>query len=130
MQMFEYMKKIHGYGKTVKFSNEDIKDMTRIVKTLEDSDVLMKGVTETFKNDIKKGGTLPVIPMLLGTLGVCLLSGKDLFRAGTNNKCNCGQGMYRAGNHGKGLFRAGEGKGMYRVGKGLFRAGQGIKKNH
>ena len=54
MQMFEYMKKIHGYGKTVKFSNEDIKDMTRIVKTLEDSDVLMKGVTETFKNDIKK----------------------------------------------------------------------------
>ena len=28
--------------------------MTKIVKALEDSDVLMKGVAETFKNDLKK----------------------------------------------------------------------------
>ena len=28
--------------------------MTKIVKALEDSDVLMKGVTKTLKNDIKK----------------------------------------------------------------------------
>ena len=28
--------------------------MTKIVKALEDSDVLMKGTTETLKNDIKK----------------------------------------------------------------------------
>ena len=90
-------KKKHGYGKTVKHSNEDIKDMTKIVKALEDSDVLMKGVTETFKSDIKKGDTLPLIPMLLGTLAVSLLSGKGLFRAGSGNKCNCAQGMYRAG---------------------------------
>ena len=47
-------KKIHGYGKTFKFSNEDIKDITKIVKALDDSDVLMKGVVETFKNDVKK----------------------------------------------------------------------------
>ena len=40
--------------KTVKFSNKDLDDMTKIVKTLEDSDVLMKGITETLKNDIKK----------------------------------------------------------------------------
>ena len=52
--------------------------------------------------------------MLLGTLGVSLLSGKGLYRAGTNNKCNCGRG----------LFRAGQGKAMYRAGKGLFRAGR------
>ena len=28
--------------------------MTKIVKALEDSDVLMKGITETLKNDYKK----------------------------------------------------------------------------
>ena len=28
--------------------------MTKIVKALEDSDVLMKGIIETLKNDIKK----------------------------------------------------------------------------
>ena len=57
--------------------------------------------------------------MLLGTLGSSLvgnlLTGKGLYRAGRGNKCNYHQG--------KGLFRAGEGK-------GLFRAEQGIKKNH
>ena len=39
---------------TVKFSNKDLDDMTKIGKALEDSDVLMKGITETRKNDIKK----------------------------------------------------------------------------
>ena len=48
-------KKVRGYGiKTVRFSNKDLDDMTKIVKALEDSDVLMKGITETRKNDIKK----------------------------------------------------------------------------
>ena len=61
--------------------------------------VLMKGVTKTLKNDIKKGGVLPLIPTLFGTLGASLLTGRR---------------MYRAGNQGQGLFRA----------------GQGIKKNH
>ena len=28
--------------------------MTKTVKSLEDSDVLMKGITQTLKNDIKK----------------------------------------------------------------------------
>ena len=28
--------------------------MTKIVKALEDSDVLMKGIAETLKNDMKK----------------------------------------------------------------------------
>ena len=51
-------KKVHGYAtKTVKFSNKDLHDMTKIVKALEDSDVLMKGITETLKNDTKKGNT-------------------------------------------------------------------------
>ena len=48
-------KKIHGYGsKTVKFSNKDLNDMTKIVQALEDSDVLMKGITKILKNDIKR----------------------------------------------------------------------------
>ena len=48
-------KKMYGSAtKTVKFYNEDLDDMTKIVKALEDSDVLMKGVTRKHKNDIKK----------------------------------------------------------------------------
>ena len=72
--------------------------MTKIVKALEDSDVLMKGVTKTLKNYIKRGGALPLIPMLLGTLSASLLTGRGMYRAGFgNNECKWGQGMYRAG---------------------------------
>ena len=86
--------KVHGCRtKTVKFSNKDLDDMTKIVKALEDSDVLMKRITETLKNDIKNGSALPLIPMLLGTLGASLLTGRELFRAE--------KGMYRAGNQGQ-----------------------------
>ena len=76
----------------------------------------MKGVSETLKNDVQKGGALPILPMLLGTLGSSLignlLTGKGVYRTGfgNNNKCSCGQGMYRADqNQGKGLYRIGEG---------------------
>ena len=48
-------KKIYGSGtKTVRFSYKDLDDMTKSVKALKDSDVLMKRVTKTLKNDIKK----------------------------------------------------------------------------
>ena len=88
-------KKMYASGtKTVKFSNKDLNDMTKIVKALEDSDVLMKGITGALKNDIKKGGALSLTPMLLGTLGASLLTGRE---------------MYRAGNQGPGLVRAGQG---------------------
>ena len=40
-------KKMYGTGtKTIQFSNEDLGHMTKIVKALEDSGVLMKGVTK------------------------------------------------------------------------------------
>ena len=44
----------------------------KIVQALEDSNILLKGVSETIKNEIKeqKGGFLSV---LLGTLGASLL---------------------------------------------------------
>ena len=43
-------KKMYGSGtKTVKFSNKHLDNMTKIVKALEDSDVLIKGVTKNLK---------------------------------------------------------------------------------
>ena len=42
----------------------------------------MKGTTETLKNDIKKGGALPLILMLLNNLGASLLNGRGMYRAG------------------------------------------------
>ena len=74
-------------------SNDEIEDIIEIVKSLEDSGLLLKGVTETVQNEVKeqKGGLLS---MLLGTLGVSLLvnilAGKGLNRAGK------GQGISRA----------------------------------
>ena len=47
-------KKIRDSGTTVIFSNEEINDLIKIVKALEDSDILLKGVTERLKNDAKK----------------------------------------------------------------------------
>ena len=44
-------------------SNDDIKDIIKIVKYLEDSCLLLKGVTETVQNEVieQKGGFLSVI---------------------------------------------------------------------
>ena len=53
--MMQFKKrKIHGSGTTVIFSNEEINNMIKIFKALEDSDILVKRVTKTLKNDIKK----------------------------------------------------------------------------
>ena len=76
-------------------------DIIKIVQALEDSNILLKGVTKTIKNETKeqKGGFLS---MLLGTLGASLvgnlLAGKGIVRAGSGNK------------KGKGIIRAGTGK--------------------
>ena len=69
-----------------------MEDLSKIVKSLEDSDLLFKGVTETVQNEIKeqKGKFLR---MLLGTLGTSLL-GSLLTGWGVNKK---GQGIVRAG---------------------------------
>ena len=61
-------------------------DIIKIVQALEDSNILLKGVTKTIKNETKeqKGGFLS---MLLGTLGASLLgnllTGKGIVRAGS-----------------------------------------------
>ena len=83
-------------------------DLIKIVKSLEDSGWLLKGVTESVQNEVKKqkGGFLS---MLLGTLGASLLenllTGKGAFHARkrVNKK---GKGIHRAGEE---IVRAGEG---------------------
>ena len=73
-----------------------MQDVLKIVKSLEDSGLLLDRITETAKNEVKeqKGDFLS---MLLGTLGTSLLgdlvtknlSGKTMIRAG--------EGTIRAG---------------------------------
>ena len=89
-------KKIHGSGIILIIEEEDIQDIIKIIKELENSDILLKGVSKTIENEIKeqRGGFLS---MLLGTLGASLLG--NLLT-------------------GKGIIRAGEGKGIVRAGEG------------
>ena len=48
-------KKIHGSGTTTLIiSNEEMNDIMKIVQVLEDSNILLKGVTKTIKNKTKK----------------------------------------------------------------------------
>ena len=73
-------------------------DIMKIVQALEDSNILLKGVTKTIKNETKeqKGGFLS---MLLGTLGASLFGnlfiGKGILRAASGNKK--GKEIVRAG---------------------------------
>ena len=47
-------KKILGSGAaTLIFSNKDLSDIIKRVKSLEDTGLLMKGVTETVENEVK-----------------------------------------------------------------------------
>ena len=80
-----------------------MEDIIKIVKSLEDSGLLLKGVTETVKKEVKeqKGEFLS---MLLGKLGASLW-GNLLTR--------------------KGIYTAGKGTGITRAGEGIGRAGYG-----
>ena len=79
-------KKIHGSGVKLIIEQEDMKDIIKIVEALENSGILLKGVSKTIENETKgeRGGFLS---MLLGTLGASLLGnlltgGKGIVRAG------------------------------------------------
>ena len=90
-------KKIHGSGVTLTIEEEDMKDIMKIIEALENSGILLKGVSKTIENETKeqRGGFLS---MLLGTLGASLLG----------NLLSGGKGILRAG---EGIVRAGEGNG-------------------
>ena len=56
-----FRKKIHGSGTTTSIiSNKEMNDIMKIVQALEDSNILLKRVTKTIKNETKeqKGGFL------------------------------------------------------------------------
>ena len=64
-------------------SNEEVND---IIKVIEDSNILLKGVTETIKNETKKqeGGFLGILVDTLGSILLRnLLSRKGIVRAGS-----------------------------------------------
>ena len=66
-----------------------MENIIKIVQSLEDSGLLLKGISEIIQNEAKeqKGGFLSI---LLGTLGASLsgniLAGKGIVRAGYGNK--------------------------------------------
>ena len=102
-------KKIHGSEVKLTIEEEDMKNIMKIIETLENSGILLKGVSKTNENKTKeqRGGFLS---MLLGTLGASLL-GNSL-------------------SGGKGIVTAGEGNVARRAkGDGIVRAGEGSKKN-
>ena len=105
-------KKMLGSGTTTLIiSSDEMNDLLKIVKSLEDSNVLLKGVSETIQHEAKeqRGG---FISMLLGTLGASFLG--DVLSKGLS---------------GKGVIRAGEGNVVSRTKRdGTIRAGYGSKK--
>ena len=100
--MQEYIKKSWNLA-TLIISNDEIEDIIKIFKSLEDFGLLLKRVTETVQNEAaeQKGGFLS---MLLGILGSSLLG--NLLT-------------------GKGINKAGKGGGINRAVEGVLRAGYG-----
>ena len=106
--MQEYIKKILGSrNTTLIISNDEIHDIIKIIESLEDSGLLLKGVTETVQNEVKeqKGGFLGI---LLGTLGASLLG--NLLT-------------------GRGINRAEKGRQINRAGEAVLKAGYGNNNN-
>ena len=92
----EIHKKILRSGTTTLIiSNDETEDIIDIVKSLEDSGLLLKGVSETIQNETKeqKVGFLSMFSMLLCEVGANLL-GDVLASKGMNR---AGEGYLRAG---------------------------------
>ena len=90
-------KKIFGScNEKLIISNEEMNAITKIIKSLEDSGLLLKGVSRTIQSEVKdrKGGFLGT---LLGTLGASLLgnllTGKGVIRSGEGTAI-AGQDFY------------------------------------
>ena len=100
-------KKMLGSGTTTLIiSNDEMDDILKIVKSLENSAVLLKGVSETIQHEVKeqRGGFLS---MLLGTLGASLPGGVLSNVLSRKGVIRAGEGTIRAGYGSKGqrVFR-------------------------
>ena len=98
-------KKSHGSGVKLIIEQEDMNDIMKIIKALENSGILLKGVSKTIKDETKEQ-RCGFLSMLLVTLGASLLG--NLLTGG------------------KGIMRAGDG--IVRAGDGIVRAREGSKK--
>ena len=104
--MRKYIKKLLGsrnppshHNNTVLIkSNDEIEVIIKIVKSLEDSYLLLKGVIKTVQNEVKEQ-KVGFLSMLLGTLGNFLTS--------------------------RGINRAGKSKGINRANEGIVKDGYG-----
>ena len=94
---------------TLIIPNDEMNDIIKVVKSLEDSGVLLKGVGETIQHEAKEQRGR-FLSMLLGTLGASLLG--DVLSKGLS---------------GRGVIRAAEG--TIRAGEGTITAGYGSKKS-
>ena len=72
-------------------------DIMKIVQAVEDSNILLKGVTKTIKPETKeqKRRFLSMLGVLRASLLGNLLTGKGILRAGSGNKK--GKGILKAG---------------------------------
>ena len=73
---------------TLIISNEEMNGIMKIVQALEDSKILLKGVTKTIKNETKEQAGF--LSISLGTLGASLLgnllAGKGIVRDGSGKQ--------------------------------------------
>ena len=97
-------KKMNDLGIKLVIEEQDMNDM-KIIEALENSGILLKGVSKTIENETKeqRGGFLSMLPGTLGAslLGNLLTGGKGIMRAG--------EGRVASRAKGEGIVRAGEG---------------------
>ena len=92
---------------TLIISNNEMNDIIKVVKSLEDSGLLLKGIIKTVQNEVKEQ-IEEFLSMLLGTLSASILG--NLLT-------------------GRGINRAGKGREINRAGEGVIRADYGNKKD-
>ena len=88
-------KKMRGEGVKLVIERKDMNDIIKFFEALENSGILLKGITKTIENETKEQRGR-FLSMLLGTLEASLLG----------NLLTGGKGIVRAG---EGVKRAGEG---------------------
>ena len=92
---------------TLIISNNEMNDIIKVVKSLEDSGLLLKVIIKTVQNEVKEQ-IEEFLSTLLGTLSASILG--NLLT-------------------GRGINRAGKGREINRAGEGVIRADYGNKKD-